>query len=70
MAIIKRKTKRATPDLMRTLKGTTQNVDLTEFKDSVLSLFSDIMNEDDIAPEMRRKVASLRARIEIELKEL
>ena len=53
---------------MKTLKGTTSDVDLTEFKDSVLELFSGIMKEEDVDPATRRKIASLRARIEIELK--
>ena len=55
---------------MKTLKGTGTTVDISTFKESVLSLFSAIINEDNVDSETRGKLARLRARIEIELKEL
>ena len=56
-------------DLLTVVKAEEETVNLDTFKLSVLGLFSDIMNEDSVDAETRGKLARLRARIEIELKE-
>lgn len=57
-------------ELMTMVKDKQANVNLSTFKLSVLGLFSDIMNEESVDNETTGKLARLRARIEIELKEL
>lgn len=65
MAVIKPKK----VDLLTPLKGTAPTVDLSTFKLSVLGLFSDTMNEDTVDTDTKGRLARLRARIEIELKD-
>lgn len=57
-------------DLLAAIKGTNVTVDISTFRASVLQLFSGIINEESVDTETRGKLARLRARIEIELKQL
>lgn len=57
-------------DLFSTLKGTDTTVDISVFKDSVLELFKKVLQSDEVDAETTGKLARLRARIEIELKDL
>lgn len=45
-------------------------IELAQFRDSLLDLFSDIMKEDSVSMEVKSKLARLRARVEIELKKI
>ena len=58
------------PDLLKVLKGTDKKIDLKKFKSSMLKLFHGIINEDGVDVETRGKIARLRARIEIELRDI
>jgi len=57
-------------DLMSKLKGTSTTVTIPTFRENVLALFSDIMKENNINDDTRGKIARLRAKIEIELKNI
>ena len=56
-------------DLLKHIKGENTKVDIPTFKESVLDLFTEMLKED-ITKEQRNKIAIIRSRVEINLKDL
>lgn len=57
-------------NLLTVVKDKQETVNLSTFKLSMLGLFYDIINEQSVDSDTKGKIARLRARIEIELKDI
>ncbi len=56
--------------VLELIKGNSEVLEVEAFKDALIKLFDDVLKQEFSTPEQQGKIARLRARIQIDLRDL